>query len=431
MTNELFTCVTCHIGFKEHEGQRDHYKTDWHRYNLKRKVADMPPVAFEDFSARAKLQRDQEENVQEPEEMFCKACSKHFTNENSFANHKQSKKHKDLEKAFVQGIQAKVGAESPEQSETLIKQFLNVKSDHTEKRLAQMNEYLRKCERMAADEEQMEEVTEETEEMEEEGEEGEDQLNWEDIDEEEEGEKADEGIPLTDCLFCEAKFGSVEDKCEHMAAKHSFFIPDMAHVSDLEGLVRHLGVKMGVYHVCLWCSSRCYRDLQAVSRHMADKGHQKMRFEGETLLEYADFYTFDDEEEGDDFEMLDESSFFMGSDGSVALYSRDGHSNIVKENDSEFELTLPSGARLGHRSLHRYYRQSFGHRNLERKALTNFTLKDKYLAISMGQNYSVTDVKKASKDLAYFQRFNQKWQTKLGSRANKLQKYFKRQDICF
>lgn len=43
----------------------------------------------------------------------------------------------------------------------------------------------------------------------------------------------------------------------------------------------------------------------------------------------------------------------------------------------------------------------------------------------------MTDVKKASKDLAYFQRFNQKWQTKLGSRANKLQKYFKRQDICF
>ena len=41
--------------------------------------------------------------------------------------------------------------------------------------------------------------------------------------------------------------------------------------------------------------------------------------------------------------------------------------------------------------------------------------------------FLVSEVKKASKDLAYFQRFNQKWQTKLGSRANKLQKYFKRQ----
>lgn len=31
--------------------------------------------------------------------MFCKLCSKHFTTANSFANHKQSKKHKDLEEA--------------------------------------------------------------------------------------------------------------------------------------------------------------------------------------------------------------------------------------------------------------------------------------------------------------------------------------------
>lgn len=57
--SELFTCVTCHVGFKAHEQQCDHYKSDWHRYNLKRKVADMPPVTYLDFSERAKLQRDQ------------------------------------------------------------------------------------------------------------------------------------------------------------------------------------------------------------------------------------------------------------------------------------------------------------------------------------------------------------------------------------
>jgi len=63
----------------------------------------------------------------------------------------------------------------------------------------------------------------------------------------------------------------VEDKCEHMAKVHSFYIPDMEHVCDLEGLVKFLGIKIGVYHVCLWCSSKCYRDLQAVSKHMRDK----------------------------------------------------------------------------------------------------------------------------------------------------------------
>ena len=122
---------------------------------------------------------------------------------------------------------------------------------------------------------------------------------------------------------------------------------------------------------------------------MSDKGHQKMRFEGETLLEYADFYSFDgDSTVEEEFEILDESSFMNTSENSMVLYSRDGKSNIIKENTSDFELVLPSGTRLGHRSLQRYYKQSFGHRNLENKALCNITLRDKYLAISMGNNYT-------------------------------------------
>lgn len=164
----------------------------------------------------------------------------------------------------------------------------------------------------------------------------------------------------------------------------------MGHVCDLEGLIKFLGIKIGVYHVCLWCSTKCYRNVDAVSKHMIDKGHQKMKFEGETLLEYADFYSFDgDTTVEDEFEMLDESSYVL-EDGetSVALYSNDGQSNIIKDNDSEFELVLPSGTRLGHRSLFKYYKQSFGHRNLELKAQCNIGIRDKYLAISMGQNYT-------------------------------------------
>jgi pre-60S factor REI1 len=42
-----FTCISCHVAFKEPNIQREHYKTDWHRYNLKRKVVDLPPVTAE------------------------------------------------------------------------------------------------------------------------------------------------------------------------------------------------------------------------------------------------------------------------------------------------------------------------------------------------------------------------------------------------
>ena len=39
------------------ELQRAHYKTDWHRYNLKRKVAELPPVTAEDFTQKVLAQR--------------------------------------------------------------------------------------------------------------------------------------------------------------------------------------------------------------------------------------------------------------------------------------------------------------------------------------------------------------------------------------
>ena len=52
MMSGLLTCITCSVAFKEACGQRDHYKTDWHRYNLKRKVAEMPPIQEQEFKVR-------------------------------------------------------------------------------------------------------------------------------------------------------------------------------------------------------------------------------------------------------------------------------------------------------------------------------------------------------------------------------------------
>ena len=58
-TSELFTCVTCNVAFNDSELQRVHYKTDWHRYNLKRKVAEMPPVNLQDYTDRVLIQKTQ------------------------------------------------------------------------------------------------------------------------------------------------------------------------------------------------------------------------------------------------------------------------------------------------------------------------------------------------------------------------------------
>ncbi len=244
-----------------------------------------------------------------------------------------------------------------------------------------------------------------------------------------------------------------------MARVHSFYIPDMDHVTDLEGFLKFLGVKLGVYHVCLWCSGKCYRDLLSVKKHMSDKGHQKIKFEGDTLLEYVDFYTFDDEDESmdEDFELINESNFTvvdstdLHSSQSLALSKTTNKIEPALLDDETYELELPSGAKIGHRSLFRYYKQSFGHRNLELKKSNNLTVRDKYLAIANNGLYNgklltyffsnrniiyefcfkAVETKKVRKDLAYFQRWNAKMHAKLGWESNKLQKHFRRQDLCF
>ena len=54
-----FTCISCRVAFGDADLQRAHYKTDWHRYNLKRKVAELPPVTAEVFQQKVLAQRAQ------------------------------------------------------------------------------------------------------------------------------------------------------------------------------------------------------------------------------------------------------------------------------------------------------------------------------------------------------------------------------------
>ena len=54
-----FTCNTCRVAFADADFQREHYRTDWHRYNLKRKVAEMSPVTLDNFNQRVQAQTAQ------------------------------------------------------------------------------------------------------------------------------------------------------------------------------------------------------------------------------------------------------------------------------------------------------------------------------------------------------------------------------------
>ena len=53
------TCLACNVGFEDVDLGRMHYKTDWHRYNLKRKVVNLGPITYEKFQERVALEQKQ------------------------------------------------------------------------------------------------------------------------------------------------------------------------------------------------------------------------------------------------------------------------------------------------------------------------------------------------------------------------------------
>ncbi|KAI9486990.1 MAG: hypothetical protein EXX96DRAFT_593350 [Benjaminiella poitrasii] len=48
--SNMFSCNTCATSFADRDEQRAHYNTDWHRYNIKRRIVlDVEPVTYEAF----------------------------------------------------------------------------------------------------------------------------------------------------------------------------------------------------------------------------------------------------------------------------------------------------------------------------------------------------------------------------------------------
>lgn len=105
-----YTCISCRVQFADPDVQRAHYKTDWHRYNLKRKVANMPPVTAENFQERVLAQRAAAEQQQADAHALatCDACNKKFSSTNAYNNHLQSHKHQQAERKAVAAVQEAV-----------------------------------------------------------------------------------------------------------------------------------------------------------------------------------------------------------------------------------------------------------------------------------------------------------------------------------
>ena len=339
----VYTCLTCSVAFYTPAEQREHFRTDLHRYNMKRRVANLAPVSAAVFNSKVQERRaalDAQAAVPETTGR-CAACSKSFASANAYRDHMQSKKHK--EKA------AKAAKAAPSTSASASAPALDV---------ASLRAALPEQAEAEADDDDA------------------------DLDDDAQMERAIEAKlararridPAAECMFCSAPQPSLEASLAHMQRGHGFFVPERTYLVDAEGLLRYLADKVSVGNVCLWCNGRGrgFHDLGAVQQHMLDKSHCKVAYDTqEDQLELADFYDFrasypDYQKKQQAAAEWEDVSDDAGSDGdAVAWESASDTSDDsdvpeagIRYGDSDLELVLPSGARLGHRSLQRYYRQT-------------------------------------------------------------------------
>ncbi|TMW56257.1 hypothetical protein Poli38472_008905 [Pythium oligandrum] len=354
----MLTCTACRLSFATPAEQKEHFRSDWHRYNLKRKVVELPPVTEEQFNFRmqkvlaekqAQVEKDpKQKQLKKKEEIAkagvktitkCVACNKAFTTANAYENHLASKKHI---------ANAKQNPESANAVETITKKVELVSVDKKE----------------------------------------------EDAEEEEDDENAGapamsleeykKQIPLDkeDCIFCSHRAADLDSCLSHMLKEHGFFIPDVDYLVDLEGLVGYLAEKVKLGHFCLYCNGKgkTFRSYQDVQKHMTSLSHCKLLYEeDEDMEELLDFYDFSSQykkkskkTEANGEGATGEDEWETDSEASIAddeevIEEADLEEDEEEESDDEYsvgvsetgELVLANGRRIGQREFRRYYRQRF------------------------------------------------------------------------
>ncbi|KAM0259344.1 hypothetical protein ACHAQJ_003376 [Trichoderma viride] len=425
-----YTCNTCQVAYRNIDLQKTHMKSDWHRYNLKRRVASLPPIAAEIFTEKV-LQARAETSAEADKALFeraCEPCGKTYYSDNAYRNHLLSQKHKqneanpvkkhDDETTSVISSTFSLGEPAPAADE-------DVDSDAEH----EFNKVIEGLQKATVAEQRPSPVKRPS--------------NPHPASESENTGTESASTPvqsgtdrvwtLNTCVFCNFESPSPPLNATHMERLHGMFIPERKYLVDLEGLIQYLQKKVGEDYECISCG-KFKNGLFAVQTHMRDKGHCKIPYTSEyDQLAIGDHYDFrstysdgeedDDEsettedgnggaklgarretkatgpdgeelEDGDDADgwETDSSASSLDEDvpaeGHTHQYERlskhahdpkshhqaDGwHSKAHKHTQAaffdEYELHLPSGRSVGHRSLNKYYRQNlYNHPSEEERA---------------------------------------------------------------
>ncbi|KAF3455967.1 hypothetical protein FNV43_RR00610 [Rhamnella rubrinervis] len=334
------TCNACNTEFKDDSEQKIHYKSEWHRYNLKRKVAGVPGVTEALFLARqSALAQEKNKSSETPMLYSCGLCGKGYRSSKAHAQHLKSRSHifkasqdtdhQDDDRAIIKPLPPRAVNKVPPQ-----RQADNEDSEDEWEEVDPEEELVSGAAQSLTDLHVNEHASD-------------DDMDDDDFDDYEE-------LDPCCCFMCDLEHNNIESCIVHMHKLHGFFIPDVEYLKDPKGLLTYLGLKVKRDFLCLYCNDRChpFSSLEAVRKHMAAKSHCKVH--------YGDG---DEDEEAELEEFYDYSSSYVDECGKQLVVAGDMIGTVeLGSGGSELVITRRSDngvstKMLGSREFLRYYRQ--------------------------------------------------------------------------
>ncbi|KAJ0914920.1 putative transcription factor C2H2 family [Helianthus annuus] len=318
-------CNACNKEFTDVNSQKTHYKSEWHRYNIKRKIAGVPGVTEALFLARQSALAKENSKLHETPMLYtCGLCGKGYRSSNAHAQHLKSRAH------TAWASQADHQSESTAIIKPLPPRMANKLPQHDDEENDEWEEVDQDVDLLYSNHNEMDGSSSDV-----------------DMDE------GEEELDPTCCFMCDQEHKTIESCMIHMHKSHGFFIPDVKYLKDPYGIFTYLGLKVKRDYMCLYCSSSCqpFNSLEAVRKHMEAKSHCRVHYgdgdEGEAELdEFYDYSSSYVDGNGTQLATLDVGGdrIELGSGGSELIITRSTDDGI-------------STKAIGSRGYIRYYRQ--------------------------------------------------------------------------
>jgi len=272
-------------------------QSDWHRYNLKRRVASLPPLSSEIFTEKVLANKASAEATAAKAsfEKSCQACQKTYYSENAYNNHLNSQKHRtNVMRMNKNGhlddsasVTGSVISSAFSLGEPMADSDANSIDGEAEKEFSGVVNGLRNTTledgasspvsrrptrpHHSSAEDRPEHPLSRT------------ATNSTSI---------QEADPLLDCLFCNYRSPNFNLNVNHMGRFHGMFIPEKEFLVEPENLIKHLHEKVHEMHQCLKCHKTAH-SASGTQAHMRDRGHCMIAFETDAeLVEVGEFYDF-------------------------------------------------------------------------------------------------------------------------------------------